>query len=90
MHLYLLHTLLCIFSVYILCMCIFIFLQVINGLFSIAKWKWRECDSFLYGETRNRINAEGEKLFQLSENGGKEQKDNMETRKFCQALCRRL
>lgn len=39
----------------------------------------RECDSFLYGETRSEINTKKEKLFQLKENVGKKQKDNMET-----------
>lgn len=50
----------------------------------------RVCDSFLCGKTRNGINTKGEKLFQLTENVGKEQKNNMETKKFCQVLCRRL
>lgn len=39
----------------------------------------RECDSFLYGETRNGINTKEEKFFQLKENVGKKQKDNTET-----------
>lgn len=50
----------------------------------------RECDSFLYGETRNGMNTKEKKLFQLKENVAKEQKNNMETSEFCQVLCRRL